>query len=175
MNQRERLPDRTTNLAQSLIDELAGEGDATRRVLARVPAEHLSWKPHPKSMSLGALAWHVAVLPRAITELVSQSPREIPDVPQVEASSVEELLELLDTSISAATQALTRWGEAGLDETWTMTRHGEVLLELPRREMIRTVMLNHWYHHRGQLSVYLRLLDVPLPSIYGGSADEPMF
>jgi uncharacterized damage-inducible protein DinB len=162
------------NLAESLTAELQQEAGATRRVLERVPESQLQWKPHDKSMSLGELAMHIAVIPRAISDLISED-AEVPTVPRTEATSRAELLTTLDQSVAAAVQKLAEWGDAGLSRTWRMTRDGQTVMEMPRSAMFRSVLLNHWYHHRGQLGVYLRLLDVPLPAVSGTSADEALF
>jgi uncharacterized damage-inducible protein DinB len=159
-------------IAEPLIAELAQESAATRRLLERVPEDKLSWKPHPKSMSVGELAFHIAILPRGIADLLSETTRELPTVPRPEATSVAEVLSTLDDSVAFATAKLTEWGDDGLRAVFTMTHGGQTVFQLPRVAMSRSLMLNHWYHHRGQLTVYLRLLDVPLPSIYGPTADE---
>jgi uncharacterized damage-inducible protein DinB len=159
--------------ADTLIAELEQESEGTRRVLERVPEERLSWRPHPKSMSLGQLALHVAEVPGAVADLLDAPSAEAPEFStRPEASSRNELLTALDGSIARATGKLASWGEAGLTAEWRMTQGAETLMAMPRLAMVRSVMLNHWYHHRGQLIVYLRLLDVPVPAIYGDSADE---
>ena len=162
-------------LTERLIGELTQEADATRRVLERVPEDKLSWKPHAKSMSLGQLALHVAMIPGRIADLVSEPEREIPNVPRPEAKSVEELTSTLSASVAHAIEKLRGWGDEGLDVGLRLTRNGKTVLQMPRYNMIRAVMLNHWYHHRAQLTVYLRLLDVPVPAVYGASADEVPF
>jgi len=161
-------------MTSSLIDELKQEADGTRRALERVPEERLTWRPHPKSMSLGQLALHVAQVPGAVARLLDGPAGEAPDFSSTrpEATSRSELLSALDESIGDATTRLAAWGDEGLMTEWRLTRNGETLMALPRIGMTRSIMLNHWYHHRGQLLVYLRLLDVPVPAIYGDSADE---
>lgn len=163
------------SIVEAFIAELEGEAATTRRVLDRIPNEHLSWKPHEKSMSLGELAFHIAVLPRAIPELLTELVVEVPNVPRYEATSREEIVSTLDQSIPQAIEKLRSFGDEGLSAIWRMTVQGRTFLELPRMAMLRSVMLNHWYHHRGQLTVYLRMLDVPLPSVYGPTADEQVF
>jgi uncharacterized damage-inducible protein DinB len=160
------------NLTEILIAELSREASTTRRVLERVPEEKLSWRPHPKSDSLGELAMHVAQLPRAITKLIEELVRQLPNVPRPEAKSAKDLLSTIDESVPYAIARLNEWGDEGLAADWKLMRGERTLLELPRRAVFRTIMLNHWYHHRGQLTVYLRLLDVPVPAVYGASADE---
>jgi uncharacterized damage-inducible protein DinB len=158
-----------------LISELHAEAATTRRVLERIPEDRLSWKPHPRSMSLGQLAFHIARVPGAIGELLAELTREPPVVPLPEATSRQEVLTELERSVASAAAALSGWGDAGLAQEWQMVREGRPLLVLPRAAMVRAIMLNHWYHHRGELMVYLRLNDVPLPPVYGPTADEPAF
>ncbi len=162
------------SLAEQFAAELTREAATTRRVLERVPESQLTWRPHPKSMSLGQLAFHIAVLPRAIAELIATD-TEAPNVTVREDASVAEILATLDATVPFANERLAAWGDEGLFARWRMTSNGKTLLEMPRMAMWRSVMLNHWYHHRGQLTVYLRMLDVPLPSIYGPTADENPF
>jgi uncharacterized damage-inducible protein DinB len=159
-------------LTEQLLAELNEEAASTRRVLERVPAESLSWKPHPKSMSLGQLGLHIAGLPRGIAELLKEPVRELPNVPLSEAESPEQLLLVLEESLGVARDALEQWGDEGLDAEWRLTGGGHTILSRPRGKVARTLMFNHWYHHRGQLTVYLRLLGVPVPGVYGPSADD---
>jgi uncharacterized damage-inducible protein DinB len=158
-----------------LIAELRTETAATRRVLERVPPERYSWRPHPKSMTLGQLAAHIAAIPGAIAELVTEPVADVPDVPLPEATSPAALLASLEESAATAAARLADWGDDGLATGWTMRIDGRTMMQLPRFEMVRAVMLNHWYHHRGQLTVYLRMLGVPLPPLYGPTADENPF
>ena len=163
------------SISKTLLSEFDLEMATTRRVLERVPEDKLSWKPHAKSMSLGQLALHVAMIPGRIADLVSEPEREIPNVPRPEAKSVEELTSTLSSSAEHASEKLRGWGDDGLEVGLRLTRNGQTVLQMPRYNMIRAVMLNHWYHHRAQLTVYLRLLDVPVPAVYGASADEVPF
>ena len=162
-------------LAEAFIAELKQEAAATRKVLGRVPADRFAWKPHEKSTSLGKLALHIARLPRGIAEVLEQEVAEVPKVPMPEPASVEELLSTLEESVAYASAKLAEWGDEGLSVIWTMTSNGRTLMQMPRAAFVRSVMLNHSYHHRGQLTVYLRLLDVPLPVVYGPTADENPF
>jgi uncharacterized damage-inducible protein DinB len=159
----------------ALIAELDRETKTTRRVLDRVPEEKLSWKPHWKSMSLGTLALHVAMVPGGVSEFLSDPVREAPNFAAPEATSKKQILDALEQGNAAARRRLEGWSDDFLHSEWRMTREGQTLFALPRIEMLRSVMLNHWYHHRGELLVYLRLLDVPVPSVYGPSADENPF
>ncbi len=144
-------------------------------LLERVPEDKLTWRPHAKSMSLGQLALHIAQTPGGVAELISETPREAPRFVQAEATSRDEVLSALDNSIAAAKSKLSGWDDADLMNDWALMRDGKKLMAVPRIGMVRSIMLNHWYHHRGQLLVYLRLLDLPVPSVYGPSADENPF
>jgi uncharacterized damage-inducible protein DinB len=159
----------------ALLQELEQEAQTTRRVLERVPNDQLAWKPHPKSMSLGQLALHVATVPGMVAALASESVVQAPQFTQPSATSTAELLPALDASVAKANDVLSGLDDAALGATWRLKRGDRELLAIPRGAVLRSIMLNHWYHHRGQLSVYLRQLNVPLPSIYGPSADENPF
>jgi uncharacterized damage-inducible protein DinB len=163
------------SIAEQFAAELTREAATTRRVLERVPESQLAWRPHPKSMTLGQLALHIAQLPRGIADLLANLDTDVPRFTIREDAPVAEILATLDESVPFATKRLAEWGDEGLLATWRMKDGENTLLEMPRVAMWRSVMLNHWYHHRGQLTVYLRVLDVPLPSIYGPTADESPF
>ncbi|MGH9217829.1 MAG: DinB family protein [Vicinamibacterales bacterium] len=163
-------------IAEGLIAELEQEVPATRRVLERVPQAHLSWKPHAKSMSLGQLALHVATIPGNVASLVVDD--TVPEPPrfiQPEAATSAELIPALEASVGQARSIVAGFDDARMNATWRLLYQGNELMALPRAAMLRMVMLNHWYHHRGQLLVYLRMHDVPLPSVYGPTADENPF
>jgi uncharacterized damage-inducible protein DinB len=159
-----------------LLAEMDQEAQSTARVLERVPQAKLSWRPHAKSMSLGQLALHVATIPGNVAELASHA--TIPEPPafiQAEAATSAELVPALKASLAKAREVLGGLDDAKLMETWRLMSGGKELMALPRAAVIRMIMLNHWYHHRGQLLVYLRMHDVPLPSVYGPTADENPF
>jgi uncharacterized damage-inducible protein DinB len=162
-------------LIDSLLQELEQEAQTTRRVLERVP-DNLDWRPHPKARSLGQLAMHVAMIPGALAELAtSPSPAQPPNFIDPPLESASQLVAILDESVAKARKILTGIEDATLFETWRMMQGEREIFAVPRLGILRSIMLNHWYHHRGQLSVYLRELDVPIPSIYGPSADENPF
>jgi uncharacterized damage-inducible protein DinB len=163
------------SIANALLSEMEQEAQTTRRVLERVPQAHLTWKPHPKSMSLGQLALHIAMVPGLVAELAARDSIERPQFVQPEAAAASELVPALDSSVAKARQHLGGMDDAAMTATWRLMSDGRELMAMPRAAFARAVMLNHWYHHRGQLSVYLRLLDVPVPVIYGRSADESPF
>jgi uncharacterized damage-inducible protein DinB len=160
--------------AQALIAELDAETPATRRVLERVPADRFDWRPHPRSMSAGQLAHHVASIPGAITRLAQLDGMDVTtrrfEYPTSEGPAA--LLATLEASLAAARAYLAGLDEAAARAVWRMTSGEREIVALPRLGMMRTMCLNHWYHHRGELVVYLRLLDVPVPIVYGRSADE---
>src|SRR5439155_9969009 len=141
---------------EALLQELEHETETTRRVLERVPADRLTWKPHDKSMSLGQLALHVATVPGAIAEMSRKSPFAIPQFIHPSAASVSELIPALDESVAKARQILSTMNDEALAEIWRVTDGSRDIMALPVGALLRTIMLNHWYHHRGQLSVYIR-------------------
>lgn len=163
------------SMIQALIQELEQEAQTTRRVLERVPGERLEWKPNPKSMSLGQLSLHVATIPGFVSDIARQSPFSFPKMVQASAASSAELIPALEASVARAKTNLLAIGDGGLADVWRLVEGGRELMAVPVGGVVRSIMLNHWYHHRGQLSVYLRELGVPLPSIYGPSADENPF
>jgi uncharacterized damage-inducible protein DinB len=163
-------------LLDGILQELDQEAQTTRRVLERVPDDRLTWRPHEKARTLGELALHVAIVPGAVAELVaSQSTVQVPQFSDPRPQSASELITALDESIAKAKKTLGGMDDAALKATWRMMNGERELFAIPRVAMLRSIMLNHWYHHRGQLTVYLRQLDVPIPSIYGPSADENPF
>ena len=163
------------SMIEGLLQELEQEAQTTRRVLERVPENRLGWKPHDKSMSLGQLALHVATIPGAIAEISRQSPFSVPQFTQPSAASAAELIPALEKSVAKAREIVASMNEADLAKTWRVVDGDREVMALPVRAVLRSIMLNHWYHHRGQLSVYLRQVGVPVPSIYGPSADENPF
>jgi len=161
---------------EGLLAELEQEADTTRRVLERIPQEHLTWRPHPKSMSLGQLALHVATVPGNVAELAAKD--TIPTPPafvQPEASTAAELVPSLKESVAKAKRALGGLDDAKMAAMWRLQNGGRDVMVMPRAAFVRAIMLNHWYHHRGQLLVYLRLLNQSVPSVYGPTADENPF
>jgi uncharacterized damage-inducible protein DinB len=162
-------------IIQTLLQELEQEAQTTRRVLERVPQEHLGWKPHPKSYSLGQLALHIAQVPGGVAELSMHSPAAPPAFVQEEAKTSAELLPALEQSVAKAKSLLGSLDDQSAMATWRLMVGDKELMAMPRAAFLRAIMLNHWYHHRGQLTVYLRQLNVPVPSVYGPSADENPF
>ena len=156
-----------------ITQELEQESQATRRVLERVPEDQLHWRPHPKSMTLGQLAMHVANLPGAIAEIATRPSFDVRTaIPRPEAATTGEVLAAFDTSMGQARKILGDMKDSELASPWRMMKGGQELWSLPRAAVLRTVLLNHWYHHRGQLTVYLRQTGALVPAVYGDSADE---
>ena len=161
-----------------LIMELKHEAANTRKMLERVPYEKATWKPHEKSHSLASLAAHIARLPVWVERIVTKdefdvaAPNAFPKV-QTPMTS-KEMLEIFDTNIAAATKHLENLTDELYMKPWVFRRGEQVFMNLPKAAAIRNMAFNHVYHHRGQLSVYLRLLNVPIPGMYGPSADEAM-
>lgn len=163
-------------LIDGMLQELEEEAKTTRRVLERVPDNQLNWRPHQKARTLGELALHVATVPGGVAQFVaSPSPAQAPNFTDPSPQSASELVPALDQSIANAKKVLGGMNDADLMSTWRVMQGERELFAVPRVAMLRSIMLNHWYHHRGQLTMYLRTLDVPLPSIYGPSADENPF
>ena len=158
-----------------LMQELELESARTRRVLERVPTDKLTWAPHAKSMSIGKLAMHLATVPGRLTAWLLTDELIFAPNPTPEPETTADILATHDASVVTAKQNLTTVGDAGLGVMWTAKAGDKTLMTLPKGAVVRTLVMNHAYHHRGQLSVYLRLLDVPVPSIYGPSADENPF
>ncbi len=163
------------SVTAAFLKEFDNEAGTTRRVLERVPADKLGWKPHPKSMSLGELALHVAASPAVICGWAVEGETQFTGEKTPAPSSTTEILAAHDKGVKTVKDSLGQIGDEGMSAMWTAKAGGATLMAMPKAALVRAIVLNHWIHHRGQLSVYLRLLDVPVPSIYGPSADENPF
>ena len=157
-----------------LIQEFTHECQLTRKVLERVPRAHYAWRPHEKSMTLGRLAGHIAENPGWGTATLQHDVLVLDgSFAAYTAESPEHMLERFDREVADALAAMQHATDEQMRATWCMKdTEGRIILEMPRAAVFRTFILNHMVHHRGQLTVYLRMLDVPLPAIYGPSADE---
>jgi uncharacterized damage-inducible protein DinB len=162
-------------IAESFVLELDTEARATRRVLERVPHEHLGWRPHQKSMTLGQLAQHVATIPGGVAEAVGRQIFQLPEFAQPTVEEANVLVPMLDENVKSARAILQPMDDPMTQATWRIVDGDREVAATPRATFVRNVMFNHWYHHRDQLTVYLRQLGVPVPSIYGPSADENPF
>ena len=164
-------------VAAAQLAEFEAEIPATRRVLERIPADRFSWQPHPRSMNAGQLAQHVAAIPGNIARMarmdgfdVSLAPTSYPN-----PDDHETLMATFDKSVASLRDVFASLDEAADQATWRLTFKDRQIATWSRLTMIRTMGLNHWYHHRGELVVYLRLLGVAVPVVYGRSADENPF
>jgi uncharacterized damage-inducible protein DinB len=162
-------------LINGMLLELEQEAQTTRRLLERINDDHLSWRPHAKARTLGELALHIATVPGAVAELALQDKVQAPNFVDPVPSSAREVITTPDESIAKAKKVLSGVSDEVLLSPWRMMQGERELFRQPKIALLRSIMLNHWYHHRGQLSVYLRQLDVQIPSIYGPSADENPF
>jgi uncharacterized damage-inducible protein DinB len=161
------------SLAESMLAEFEGQAPVTHRFLERLPEDRLTWKPHEKSMSAGQLALHIARVPGAVVRFVQHSPQQAPEFGNFpEPASLREVLDTFGESIAAVRSVLPQYDDARMHETWRMMRGEQEVLAIPRAQFLRDIMLNHWYQHRGQFGVYLRLLNVAVPASWGPSADE---
>lgn len=161
-------------IAETLLPEFEAEMATTRRVIERVPSDRGPWKPHPKSFSLGHLAQLVATMPGWITMTIAEGSLDLGKMEGYDYHATEVLLGKFDRMVGEARAAIAGASDSAFAEDWSLMMHGKVLFTSPRGAVVRQ-NLNHLVHHRGQLTVYLRLLDVPVPSIYGPTADDPGF
>lgn len=159
-------------IAETLLPEFDLEMKTTRRVIERVPTDKGEWKPHEKSFSLGHLAQLVATMPGWLISIAKGRNIDVSSGPGYSYESTETLLEKFDTLVADARAAIAATSDEDYSKPWSLTMGEKVLFTTPRGETARST-INHLIHHRGQLTVYLRLLDVPVPSIYGPTADEP--
>jgi uncharacterized damage-inducible protein DinB len=167
-------------MTELFLEELEAELPATRRALERVPEGRNDWKPHEKSMKLGYLAWLVATMPEWISMTVDQDSLDL-NPPggaaprQTEAKTTQELLQRFEEAVGKGRRSLQNTTDEHLLTPWRLLVGGNVVSEQPRYSMLRTGVMNHFAHHRGQLTVYLRLNEIAVPSIYGPTADEKRF
>jgi uncharacterized damage-inducible protein DinB len=165
---------RTNAIARSLLEEFEREVATTQRFLERLPDEGLGWKPHDKSMTAGELALHIAGVPGTVLRMTMADEANLPDfsAPRPKPASLGEVLEVFKGSADYVSKTLPSVDDARMRDTFKIVQNGRTLSAMPRAEFLRAIMLNHWYQHRGQLGVYLRLLGAAVPSSYGPSADE---
>ncbi|GGN05917.1 hypothetical protein GCM10010967_46400 [Dyadobacter beijingensis] len=163
-----------TILTEAYIKELEAEYTATRKCLERVPVTLFDYKPHPKSMAMGYLTLLVAEIPLWITFMVEQGEVDFATYKRFEFTTNEELLAHYEEVFAGAKKSLAGITDDDLDAPFHLKRQGQVLFTQSRREGVGST-INHWVHHRGQLTVYMRLNDIAVPSIYGPSADDPTF
>jgi len=163
-------------ISDSIVKEMDQEAVITRRLLDIIPEEKLTWRPHPKAMTLGELAMHLATLQAGVAALGQQETTDFKEIPaNAQPSSKAEILRTFTESLQKAKDIVGTTTDAQALSEWKLTKEGNTLMAMPRIGLWRAILLNHNYHHRGQLSTYLRELDIPLPSIYGPSADVNPF
>jgi uncharacterized damage-inducible protein DinB len=162
-------------IVESILNELREESVATRRILERIPSDKLSFRPHQRSRPLGELAMHVANIPRISEKIANHDEWSPGGAPTAAAGSREEILAAFEGGLRAAEDVLGTMTDQAALANWRFTFKGREIFNKPRAAALRTNLLNHLYHHRGQLSVYLRLLDVPVPMVYGPTADYNPF
>lgn len=159
-------------ISAALLPEFDNEIATTRRTLERIPDDKLGWKPHAKSMSLGRLVSHIAELPGFAVAGLSADSMDMANYQPWEGTSREEILARFDKNAAAARAAIAAASDEKYLSNWSLTMGGKTIMTLPKIAVVRGFTLNHLIHHRGQFSVYLRLNDIAVPSIYGPSADE---
>ncbi|HTQ62251.1 MAG TPA: DinB family protein [Candidatus Solibacter sp.] len=161
-------------IAQELLREFEVQAPITKRFLERLPEDKLTWKPHEKSMTAGQLAYHLAFVPGGVIRFVQNNPAQAPEFAKFpQPARRGEILTLLEESIMAVRDQLPKFDDGAMKETWRLLAGGQEVLTQARGEFLRDVMFSHWYQHRGQFSVYLRMLNVAVPASWGPSADEP--
>lgn len=160
------------SIAESLLGEFEAEAQTTRKFLERLPEDKLTWKPHEKSKTAGNLALHIATIPGMISRAVLEDEWSGPGGPVPEPQSVKQVLDSLDESVRTVREVLPTIDDQRMAGPWRFMMDGKEIIAMPRVAVLRTIMLNHWYHHRGQFGVYLRLMGCQVPSSYGPSGDE---
>lgn len=164
------------SIASALLAEFEAQAEVTRRFLERLPEDRLTWKPHDRSMTAGQLALHLAIVPGSVARAVAQLKQQAPDFTFPQPAEREEILLTLEESIATVRKELSKYDDAAMNETWRLYSGEKEIFAVPRQQFLRDIMLNHWYQHRGQFSVYLRLMGQAVPSSWGPSADEsPIF
>ena len=160
------------SISQSLLPEFDHEMATTRKCIERVPDGKYDWKPHERSMAMGQLASHISEMTTWAVAGLKQDSLDLGNYKPFLATTTKELLESFDKNVVDARAAIAGTDDAEYMKNWSLTKGGQTLLTMPKIAVVRTFVLNHVIHHRGQLSVYLRENNVPVPSIYGPSADE---
>ena len=164
------------SLADTITSELEREAVSTRNLLQLIPNDKLTWKPHETSMTLGILANHIATLPGGIAQVGTLDALDFENfTPPLQPESTAALMAAFNEGVTQAVGIIGRMSDEDLMKNWSLKKGGNAIFSVPRAGLFRTILLNHLYHHRGQLSVYLRMLGFRMPSIYGPSADENPF
>lgn len=162
------------SIAETFLAEFEREAQTTRKFLEQLPGDQLTWRPHEKSMTAGQLAAHIAGIPANVLRIALQDEIPVPDFGRgnPQPTSTQEILSQLEQSIATVRELLPTISDDRMQVIWKMTADGKEVLAMPRYWVLRSILFNHWYQHRGQLGVYLRLLGAKVPSSYGPSGDE---
>ncbi|ACO34383.1 MULTISPECIES: DinB family protein [Acidobacterium] len=161
------------SIAQSMLAEFEIQAPITRKFLGRLPEDKLAWQPHPKSMTAGQLALHLAGVPGGVIRAAQNDSMQAAGFQFPQPTSLAAVLAAFDESIALVRELLPPLDDRAMHATWRLISGEEELLAIPRQEFLRDILFSHWYQHRGQFGVYLRLLDIPVPATWGPSADEP--
>lgn len=162
------------SIATSLLYEFEAQAAVTRRFLERLPEERLMWRPHERSMTAGQLALHLATVPGRVVHAIEKDEQQVPDFGEfAQPTSCDEVMRALEASVATVKELLPRFSDAAMNAPWRLLAGEKEVLRQPRQQFLRDVMLSHCYQHRGQFSVYLRLMNLPVPASWGPSADEP--
>jgi uncharacterized damage-inducible protein DinB len=162
------------SIAQEFLAEFETQAPLTRRFLERLPEDKLTWKPQEKSMTAGQLAFHIAFTPGGVIRFAQTNPAQAPDFSKFpQPANCAEILQTFDESVNVVRETIPTIDDAEMAETWRLIAGGKEVLAQPRAQFLRDVMFSHVYQHRGQFSVYLRILNIPVPASWGPSADEP--
>jgi len=160
------------SIAQELLAEFEAQAPVTRKFLERLPEDQLTWKPHGKSLTAGQLAYHLAFVPGGVIRGAQQSQISPPDFQFPQPDCMAHVLKTFDESIATVREVMPSFDDRAMNDIWRVVLGDQELLAMPRQAFLRNIMLNHWYQHRGQFSVYLRILNIAVPSSWGPSADE---
>jgi uncharacterized damage-inducible protein DinB len=162
------------SIANAMLGEFENESKITRKFLERIPQDKLTWKPHEKSHTAGALALHIANVPGNVVRSATLDETPVPDFAAMfkQPASVQEILNSHEKSVATVREILPTLDDARLMTNWSAMRDGKPVMTMPKVMFLRSIMLNHWIQHRGQLGVYLRLTGAKVPSSYGPSGDE---
>ena len=160
------------SIAQVLLDEFNAQAPITREFLERLPADQLTWKPHAKSLTAGQLAFHLAHVPGSVAQGAQPNVIPPPAFQFPQPDSLDHVLKTFEETITTVGTILPTFTDAEMNATWRIMAGDKELFAIPRQAFLRDIILNHWYQHRGQFSVYLRFLNVPVPASWGPSADE---
>ena len=159
-------------ISKELLAEFEVQAPITRIFLERLPQDQLTWKPHSRSLTAGQLAHHLATVPGDVARTAQMHQAPAPNFTFPQPESVRQILQAFEESIVTVREVLPTFDDVAMDRPWRIVAGDRELLAMPRKALLRNIMLNHWYQHRGQFGVYLRLLNIPVPASWGPSADE---